>query len=211
MTTQVRVRFAPSPTGPLHVGGARTALFNWLYAPRHGGVFVLRIEDTDRKRPTDESLENLKQGLRWLVVRLFVMNPVLGHPLHRAALKRQDAAKSQKVLHPFVGLKAAVSQQAVKAHRDAEHAGDIIENNAHDEARAAEVGRIEGQKSGNVYAHDDENRPPHDFSLVLAVNGKTFSFRIGHQSIPPSVGAKPKLPSRPGERAEGSEFKNNQM
>ncbi|MCZ6690985.1 MAG: glutamate--tRNA ligase [Planctomycetota bacterium] len=66
MTTQVRVRFAPSPTGPLHVGGARTALFNWLYARRHGGVFVLRIEDTDRKRSTDESLENLKQGLRWL-------------------------------------------------------------------------------------------------------------------------------------------------
>jgi glutamyl-tRNA synthetase len=61
-----RVRFAPSPTGYLHVGGARTALFNWLYARRHGGVFVLRIEDTDAARSTPESLEGILDGLRWL-------------------------------------------------------------------------------------------------------------------------------------------------
>jgi hypothetical protein len=53
MSAPVRVRFAPSPTGYLHVGGARTALFNYLYARRHGGVFVLRIEDTDRERSTE--------------------------------------------------------------------------------------------------------------------------------------------------------------
>jgi len=62
----VRVRFAPSPTGYLHVGGARTALFNWLYARRHGGVFVLRIEDTDRQRSTDASIEEILESLRWL-------------------------------------------------------------------------------------------------------------------------------------------------
>jgi glutamyl-tRNA synthetase len=62
----VRVRFAPSPTGYLHVGGARTALFNWLYARRHGGAFVLRIEDTDVERSSDEMTEGIFEGLRWL-------------------------------------------------------------------------------------------------------------------------------------------------
>jgi glutamyl-tRNA synthetase len=63
---QPRLRFAPSPTGYLHVGGARTALFNWLYARRHGGAFVLRIEDTDAERSSDEMVEGILEGLRWL-------------------------------------------------------------------------------------------------------------------------------------------------
>jgi len=62
----VRVRFAPSPTGYLHVGGARTALFNWLYARRAGGVFVLRIEDTDAERSSDAMVDGILDGLRWL-------------------------------------------------------------------------------------------------------------------------------------------------
>jgi len=62
----LRVRFAPSPTGYLHVGGARTALFNWLYARRHGGAFVLRIEDTDVGRSSAEMVDGILDGLRWL-------------------------------------------------------------------------------------------------------------------------------------------------
>src|SRR5687767_10087132 len=62
----VRVRFAPSPTGYLHIGGARTALFNWLYARHTGGVFVLRIEDTDEARNSQEAIEVILNGLRWL-------------------------------------------------------------------------------------------------------------------------------------------------
>jgi glutamyl-tRNA synthetase len=61
-----RLRFAPSPTGYLHVGGARTALFNWLYARRHGGVFILRIEDTDVQRSSWEMVGGILDGLRWL-------------------------------------------------------------------------------------------------------------------------------------------------
>ncbi len=61
-----RLRFAPSPTGYLHVGGARTALFNWLYARRHGGQFLLRVEDTDKARSTDESTRAIFEGLQWL-------------------------------------------------------------------------------------------------------------------------------------------------
>ena len=62
----VRVRFAPSPTGYLHVGGARTALFNWLFARRHGGTFVLRIEDTDAERSSWEMVAGIVDGMRWL-------------------------------------------------------------------------------------------------------------------------------------------------
>ena len=66
MASPERLRFAPSPTGYLHIGGARTALFNWLYARRHHAVFILRIEDTDRDRSTAESVQAIVDGLRWL-------------------------------------------------------------------------------------------------------------------------------------------------
>jgi glutamyl-tRNA synthetase len=66
MTPTVRVRFPPSPTGHLHIGGVRTALFNWLYARHWGGAFVLRIEDTDRTRSTEESIQTILEGLTWL-------------------------------------------------------------------------------------------------------------------------------------------------
>ena len=62
----VRTRFAPSPTGLLHIGGVRTALFSWAYAKKMGGEFILRIEDTDQKRSTQESVEVILQGLKWL-------------------------------------------------------------------------------------------------------------------------------------------------
>ena len=62
----VRTRFAPSPTGFLHIGGARTALYNWLYAKRHGGTLLLRVEDTDADRSTAESRQIILDGLRWL-------------------------------------------------------------------------------------------------------------------------------------------------
>ncbi len=66
MPSPVRVRFSPSPTGYLHVGGARTALFNWLFARRHGGTFILRIEDTDEARNTEPAMRAIFDGLRWL-------------------------------------------------------------------------------------------------------------------------------------------------
>ncbi|MBI3541270.1 MAG: glutamate--tRNA ligase, partial [Deltaproteobacteria bacterium] len=65
-STKPRLRFAPSPTGHLHIGGARTALFNWLYARQTGGTFVLRIEDTDRERSTEEYVRSIVEGMKWL-------------------------------------------------------------------------------------------------------------------------------------------------
>ena len=64
--TTTRVRFAPSPTGFLHLGGLRSALFNWLYARHTGGQFLLRIEDTDQKRFNPDSMANLVRSLRWV-------------------------------------------------------------------------------------------------------------------------------------------------
>ena len=67
-TSAVRARFAPSPTGYLHVGGARTALFNWLFARRHGGTMILRVEDTDAERNKPELVRGILDGLQWLGV-----------------------------------------------------------------------------------------------------------------------------------------------
>ncbi len=62
----IRTRFAPSPTGYLHLGGARTALFNWAYARRHGGKFILRIEDTDLERSTQQAEQAIFEAMQWL-------------------------------------------------------------------------------------------------------------------------------------------------
>ena len=93
-----RLRFAPSPTGYLHVGGARTALFNWLYARRHGGVFVLRIEDTDVERSQAEMVTGILDGLRWLGID-WDEGPEIGGPhapYHQSQrLERYRAAAKQ--------------------------------------------------------------------------------------------------------------------
>ena len=65
---KVATRFAPSPTGPLHIGGIRTALFNWLYAKNNNGFFYLRIEDTDKERSKDEYKEQITKSLKWIGV-----------------------------------------------------------------------------------------------------------------------------------------------
>ena len=77
----VRARFAPSPTGLLHIGSARTALFNYLFARHHGGEFLLRIEDTDRERSTEAATQAIIEGLEWLGVST---GPAAGVPVHPA-------------------------------------------------------------------------------------------------------------------------------
>ena len=66
MSKKVRVRFAPSPTGGLHLGGVRTVLYNYLFAKKHGGDFILRIEDTDRARSTEPAIAAILDGMTWL-------------------------------------------------------------------------------------------------------------------------------------------------
>jgi glutamyl-tRNA synthetase len=94
MPDRVRVRFAPSPTGHLHVGGARTALFNWLFARHHGGTFILRIEDTDRSRSTDEHIDSIVDALRWLELDWDEGPPAPGYrQTERLELYRAHAAR----------------------------------------------------------------------------------------------------------------------
>jgi len=94
MASPVRVRFAPSPTGHLHVGSAHTALFNWLFARHHRGAFILRIEDTDRSRSTEENLDAILDALRWLELDWDEGPPTAGYrqterlPLYRAHAQR---------------------------------------------------------------------------------------------------------------------------
>jgi glutamyl-tRNA synthetase len=94
MNDAVRVRFAPSPTGHLHVGGARTALFNWLFARHHGGAFILRIEDTDSSRSTDENIGFILDALRWLELDWDEGPPSPGYrQTERFELYREHAAR----------------------------------------------------------------------------------------------------------------------
>jgi glutamyl-tRNA synthetase len=94
-----RVRFAPSPTGYLHVGGARTALFNWLYARNAGGTFILRIEDTDFERSTTEMVEGILIGLRWLGIT-WDEGPY--HQSERLELYRKNASRLIETGHAYL-------------------------------------------------------------------------------------------------------------
>ena len=96
-----RVRFAPSPTGYLHVGGARTALFNWLYARRHGGVFVLRIEDTDVERSSADMVTGILDGMRWLGLD-WDEGPEVGGP-HAPYFQSQRLDQYRRMAERLVG------------------------------------------------------------------------------------------------------------
>ncbi len=116
----VRVRFAPSPTGYLHVGGARTALFNWLYARKTGGVFVLRIEDTDKERSTEAHTQVILDGLEWLGVTCDE-GAVLPGPGERGP-HRADAQRLLEAGTAPTG--ASVTREELDASRQAaEHGG----------------------------------------------------------------------------------------
>ena len=90
--TNIVTRFAPSPTGYLHIGGARTALFNWLYARGRGGKFLLRIEDTDRARSTPEATEAILKGLTWLGLDWD------GEPISQASRANRHAEVAREML-----------------------------------------------------------------------------------------------------------------
>jgi glutamyl-tRNA synthetase len=92
MSKPVVTRFAPSPTGYLHIGGARTALFNWLYAKHVGGKMLLRIEDTDRERSTDEAIAAILDGLAWLELNWD------GEPLYQFAQADRHRAVAEELL-----------------------------------------------------------------------------------------------------------------
>jgi len=109
----IRVRFAPSPTGYLHVGGARTALFNWLYARRHGGTFILRIEDTDRARSSEEHTQAILDGMSWLGLDWDE------GPFHQADGLERHAAQARQLLESGRAYRCFCSQETLDAKRAA--------------------------------------------------------------------------------------------
>ncbi len=117
MPEPVRVRFAPSPTGQLHVGGARTALFNWLFARHHGGVFILRIEDTDRSRSTEQYIELIVEAMRWLGLDWDEGPPAPGYrQTERAEIYR---AHAERLLAEGRAYRCRCSAQTLEALRRA--------------------------------------------------------------------------------------------
>ena len=101
-----RVRFAPSPTGYLHVGGARTALFNWLFARRHGGTFILRIEDTDTERSSDEMVAGILESMRWLGLD-WDEGPGIGGP-HAPYFQTQRFERHKAAAHQLLAPRSRV-------------------------------------------------------------------------------------------------------
>jgi glutamyl-tRNA synthetase len=139
----LRVRFAPSPTGYLHVGGARTALFNWLLARQQSGVFVLRIEDTDRERSSDEHTQVILEGLSWLGIEWDV-GPLFqseGVERHRAdALRLLEEGKAYRDFADPAVIRAEAEQRGVNASQVAREKAQLVgEEESGERAAAGEV------------------------------------------------------------------------
>jgi glutamyl-tRNA synthetase len=147
----VRVRFAPSPTGYLHIGAARSALFNWLYARSRGGKFLLRIEDTDRERSTDESTRSIIEGLEWLGIADYdeeIVFQSANADKHRAAaLRLIEDGKAYRDFtpreeRPDANVKQAIAERARKgAAEGTDHRSNPFRDLSPEEsARRAEAG-----------------------------------------------------------------------
>src|SRR4029079_12764513 len=121
----VRVRFAPSPTGYLHIGAARSALFNWLYAQKSGGKFLLRIEDTDLQRSTDESTRSIIDGLEWLGLAYdeeIVFQSANADKHRAAAYKLVDEGKAYRDFTPKAERDDATVKEGIAARARAHSA-----------------------------------------------------------------------------------------
>ncbi|NOZ40771.1 MAG: glutamate--tRNA ligase [Planctomycetes bacterium] len=126
MTTTVRTRFAPSPTGYLHIGGVRTALFNWLFARGQGGQFLLRVDDTDQERNVEAALQPILNGFHWLGLD-WDEGPEVGGP-HGPYYQSQRSEKYQAAVDALLASGAAyrdfASTEEIKAERDAAQAAN---------------------------------------------------------------------------------------
>ncbi|MCK5227972.1 MAG: glutamate--tRNA ligase, partial [Desulfobulbaceae bacterium] len=111
--TEVRVRFPPSPTGYLHIGGARTAIYNWLFAKQHNGKLILRIEDTDAERSTQESIQGILDGLEWLGVTWDE------GPYFQSEFANDHVATAKKLLDSGHAYKCFCTKEELDAKREA--------------------------------------------------------------------------------------------
>src|ERR687883_897463 len=196
---KIRVRYAPSPTGRLHVGGVRTALFNWLFARKNGGTFVLRIEDTDLERSTEESVEQLERSMRWIGLD-WDEGPEVGgpHPPYRQTerfdLYREAAKKlldSGAAYYDF-----ATPEELIRFREETRAAGrqpiytggpyrDMDPEEAQKKIEAGEpyTVRMKTPREGQTVVDDlirgpvvFENASLEDFVLMKSTNTPTYNF-----------------------------------
>ena len=164
MSKQVRVRFAPSPTGPLHIGGVRTALFNYLFAKKHNGVFYIRIEDTDQTRFVPEAEGYIFEALEWLGIA-----------------PDETIGKNEK-FGPY--------RQSERKEMYKEYADQLINSGwayyAFDTAEALDAHRKQHEEQGKTFIYNWHNREKLDTSLVISkeetdqriANGATYVIRF---------------------------------
>jgi glutamyl-tRNA synthetase len=197
--SQIRVRYAPSPTGMLHVGGVRTALFNWLFARKNGGTFVLRIEDTDLARSTEESVDQLERSLRWIGLD-WDEGPGIGgpHPPYRQTdrfdLYREAAKKlidSGAAYYDFATSEelAEMREKARAERRQPIYTGgEYREMDPEEARRKIEAGepytvRFKTPREGQTVVEDMirgpvtfENANLEDFVLMKSTDTPTYNF-----------------------------------
>src|SRR5215212_6222901 len=140
----MRVRFAPSPTGALHIGGARTALYNWLLARGHGGTLVLRIEDTDRERSTPENVEHILEALAWLQIDYDE------GPISQVARSERHQEILQRLLDEGHAYRSTATAEVVKAFK-AQHGA---ERGFRGEAQDGGAVRLHVPDDGETVVHD---------------------------------------------------------
>lgn len=152
-TGSVRVRLAPSPTGTLHIGTARTAVFNWLFARRHGGQFLLRIEDTDRERSKPAFTANILEGLQWLGLAWdgepVVQSERIG--AHRAAIGQLLASG-----HAYRCYASEVELQEMRERQAAENKPPRYDNRHRDLSAAQEQAYIDEGRQATVRFRIDD-------------------------------------------------------
>src|ERR671921_1012121 len=198
-TSQIRVRYAPSPTGSLHVGGVRTALFNWLFARKNNGIFALRIEDTDLERSTELSVEQLKRSLRWIGL-YWDEGPEVGGPYgpyrqtERFELYREAARKlldSGLAYHDFATpeeLAQFRERMRAEGRQPIYTGGPYREMDPEEAHRRAETGepytvRMRTPREGKTVVEDlirgpvtFENANIEDFVLMKSTDTPTYNF-----------------------------------
>ena len=173
----LRVRFAPSPTGALHIGGARTALYNWLAARNAGGTFLLRIEDTDRERSTQENVDQILEALEWLGLD-FDEGPFFQHdyePQHREAV--------EKLLADGAAYRDSATSDEVRAWKD-EHGTDRGYRGTPSESGEGAI-RLRVDDEGDEVVHDlirgeirFPNRNLDDFVIARADGSPLYNLAV---------------------------------
>lgn len=157
MKTDIVTRFAPSPTGFLHIGGARTALFNWLYSRHFGGKMLLRIEDTDRQRSTQEAVDAIKSGLAWM-----------GLDWDGEAISQFESADE----HRKVAQQMVVNGTAYYCYASQEE---------NDEARA--LARQKGEKTVYAWRNRDPSSAPNDVKPVIRLKAPEDGVTVVHDLV----------------------------